>query len=125
MRPCVYMMVADAGEGFSFCKIGKTNDLAARVCAVQVGCPIPISDVAYMEGLGGQAERIFHYELREFRTQGEWFKLNFSDPIHKVKFAKATERVMKWFGTSGMKWKHMDLDSLKMLGKVLRLDKVA
>ena len=128
MKWCVYMMVADAGNGESFCKIGITGDLANRVGAVQVGCPMPISDVAYLNlptGRHREAERIFHHALAPYRTQGEWFRMNLAGTEHKAVMADATQRVIKLCGSSEIRWKHMDLDAVRMLCKVLRLDSAA
>lgn len=128
MKWCVYMMVADAGHGESFCKIGITKDLANRVGQVQTGCPVPITDVAYLELTSGHyldAERMFHDQLRKYHSQGEWFRMTLTDPEHKSAMANATRMVIARFGGSESKWKHMDLGAIRMLCRVLRLDKAA
>lgn len=128
MKWCVYMMLADAGGGDSFCKIGVTSDLANRVRSVQTGCPMPITDVAYLELPAGrhmEAERMFHHRLARYRTQGEWFRMNLADPEHKEAMADATRRVVGLYGASETRWKHMDLDAVRLLCKALRLDKAA
>ena len=128
MKQCVYMMIADACCGYSFCKIGVTGDLASRVSAVQTGCPMPITDVAFLElppGRHRSAEAMFHQHLRAFHTQGEWFRMNLSDPAHKQAMKDATAHVLRHFGLSETKWKHMSLDAVRSLCKVLRLDNAA
>jgi hypothetical protein len=128
MKWCVYMMVADAGEGFSFCKVGITGNLSERIVAVQVGCPVPIREVAYLSLRAEQtrlAERVFHDWLKDYHSQGEWFRMNLADPIHKAVFHDATRKVIELVGLSETRWKRMDLRSIKMLDKVLRLDKAA
>lgn len=128
MKWCVYMLVADAGDGFSFCKIGITGNLAERIRSIQVGCPVPITAVAYMDLPANHcrsAERIFHAQLTAYHSQGEWFRLRLTDPAHKEAFAAATKAALRWVGASGTKWKSMEPDAIKMLTKVLRLDKAA
>ncbi|HGM6729725.1 TPA: GIY-YIG nuclease family protein [Stenotrophomonas maltophilia] len=127
MKMVVYMMIADACCGDSFCKIGVTTDLAARVSAVQTGCPMPITDVAYLELPRGarQAETLFHSKLQAFHTQGEWFRMNLSNPDHKRAMAEATAVVLRHHGLSETRWKHMSLDAVRSLCRVLRLDNAA
>lgn len=127
MKLLVYMMIADACCGESFCKIGVTTDLAARVSAVQTGCPMPITDVAYLDlpSNARAAEALFHDNLRAFHTQGEWFRMNLSDPVHKKAMADATANVLRYYGLTETKWKHMSLDAVRSLCKVLRLDNAA
>lgn len=128
MMCCLYMMVVDAGDGTSFCKIGITGDLDKRVRGVQTGCPLPITEVAYLEIGPNQlrgAERLFHDKLAKYQSSGEWFRFNFADTSQKADFAEATRAVIRWAGISGSVWKTMNLESIKMLSKVLRLDKVA
>ncbi len=127
MKMRVYMMIADACCGESFCKIGVTTDLAARISAVQTGCPMPITDVAYLDLPSGarKAEALFHHRLRAYHTQGEWFRMNLSDPVHKQAMKDATALVVAHFGVSETRWKHMSLDAIRSLCKVLRLDNVA
>jgi hypothetical protein len=124
----LYMMVCDAGGGFSYCKIGISRDLAKRVAGVQTGCPIPISDVAYLQ-VGStytrQAEAMMHSGLKKFHSQGEWFRLNFTDPEHKAAFQEVTKRVIDRFGATHTCWKHMDLDAVRLVCRVLRLDEAA
>jgi len=128
MKWCVYMMIAETCCGDSFCKIGITGDLATRVSGVQTGCPMPITDVAYMDLPGGrcrEAEKMFHQRLARYHTQGEWFRLNFQNTEHKAAMADATRHVIATLGLSETRWKHMDLEAVRSLCKVLRLDKVA
>ncbi len=127
---CLYVMVADfAGE--SFCKIGITNDLGARLGQVQVGCPVPIAAVAYLPMPYPQkartAERIMHADLKEFRSSGEWFRLRLEDPTHKARFHAACVRALQWSCSdrSGLAWKHASIEALKFASKALRLDEVA
>lgn len=127
MKYCLYMMVTDTSEGSSdsFCKIGITGDLAKRVAQVQTGCPMKIKDVAYMEtGYSRRAESIFHQEMAAYHTHGEWFRLDFQDPEAKAAFGRAMKRVHEFVSPIAA-WKHMDIDAVRMLCKVLRLDKVA
>jgi hypothetical protein len=128
MKTCVYMMVADAGEGWSYCKIGITCDLANRVKTVQVGCPVPITEVAYLYVPQHSARRVestFHERLAAFHTQGEWFRLRLHDPEHKALFAEAHRRVAELFIPSGERWRQMDLAAVRAMCRALRLDKVA
>lgn len=128
MNWCLYMMVADAGDGSRYCKIGFTGDLDKRVRAVQTGCPMPITEVAYLDLAFGRlrlAESQFHSKLAKYRSSGEWFRLDFNNPDHKADFSRATDEVIAWSGSTGTKWKTMELGAVRLLSRALRLDKVA
>lgn len=127
MKWVVYMMTADAGGGFSFCKIAITTDMAKRVKAVQTGCPMPITDIAYLDVPQGRPrpiEKMFHDELRKYHTHGEWFRFNLSDPEHKAVVAAATKKVISYYGASETRWKHMDMAAVALMCRALRLDEV-
>ncbi|KAG1077026.1 hypothetical protein G6F57_018931 [Rhizopus arrhizus] len=88
---------------------------------------MPITDVAYLELPRGarQAETLFHSKLQAFHTQGEWFRMNLSNPDHKRAMAEATAVVLRHHGLSETRWKHMSLDAVRSLCRVLRLDNAA
>jgi hypothetical protein len=117
MNAFVYMMVADLGTDHRYCKIGFTGDLKKRICGVQIGCPVPISDIAYVRvrntSQAYQIEQMIHYGLREFRSQGEWFRLDFSNPEHKSIFGRVTEDVFSRLMGSGWRWVHMDIEAIQ------------
>jgi hypothetical protein len=57
-----------------FVKIGYTTDLAKRIQALQIGCPLVIEVLAFARGDRG-VEQDYHYKFRAWRQSGEWFKL--------------------------------------------------
>lgn len=58
-----------------FVKIGYTTDLAKRIRALQIGCPLVIDLLGYVRG-GRSVEQDYHYRFRAWRQAGEWFKLS-------------------------------------------------
>jgi hypothetical protein len=57
-----------------FVKIGYTTDLAKRIQALQIGCPLVIEVLAFARG-DRSVEQDYHYKFRAWRQSGEWFKL--------------------------------------------------
>jgi len=60
---------ADAGP----IKIGITDNLSARVRAIQTSNPYPLTVLWTRQG-GSQLERKLHRELSDLRLSGEWFR---------------------------------------------------
>jgi hypothetical protein len=57
-----------------FVKIGYTTDLAKRIQALQIGCPLEIELLGFARGDRG-LEYDYHHKFRAWRCSGEWFKL--------------------------------------------------
>ncbi|WP_162255271.1 MULTISPECIES: GIY-YIG nuclease family protein [unclassified Lysobacter] len=119
------MMVVHAG-GATYCKVGVTGSLWDRICQVQTGCPVRISDVAYVamatSNFAYQAERRIHWGLNEYHSHGEWFALDLSNEEHKAKFSDVCRRAFGELCGSGWRWVHQDLAGIKLMAG-LRLDK--
>lgn len=59
-----------------FYKIGYTSDcINKRLKSIQTGCPYKLKVINKIKGKWEQ-ERILHTLFKEYRTQGEWFKLD-------------------------------------------------
>ena len=63
-------------KGNDFYKIGYTSDsINKRLKSIQTGCPYKLKVINKINGSMEQ-EKILHTLFKEYRTQGEWFKLN-------------------------------------------------
>ena len=127
---CVYMMVADAGQGHSFCKIGITRDLGKRIAQVQTGCPVPIAEVAYMPMPDSSRARLvearMHCKLKEHHSHGEWFRLDLADPAHKAAFHEATRAALdRVCDLSEARWRKVNTTVARFASEALRLDEAA
>lgn len=58
-----------------FVKIGFTTDLATRVRALQPGCPLPLTLLAFVPNGTLKAERAYHRKYAADRLSGEWFTM--------------------------------------------------
>jgi hypothetical protein len=67
-----------------FIKIGVTNDPVHRFCALQVGCPFPITKAAIVKVLGSTEaraiEKKLHAEFAAENSSGEWFRFDWTNP---------------------------------------------
>ena len=55
-----------------YVKIGKTQDVAARLKSLQTGSPVPLRLLGYVSG---DREQEFHHKYANHRLRGEWFSL--------------------------------------------------
>ena len=55
------------------CKIGRSRDLARRLCEVQTHHPYDLEMVAWLPEQGHQ-ESAWHHCFDQFRLRGEWFE---------------------------------------------------
>lgn len=95
----LYVMVAEAGETLRHFKIGISSDVDRRLPSVQTGCPLPITSVMCVRVPGKRAakgiEGMMHWRLRDYRTSGEWFQFDLSNPAHKAAFNGAAKAAMR------------------------------
>lgn len=59
---------------FKVCKIGFSNNVQSRLVQIQTGCPFPLEVYKVFKGTMQQEKRI-HQKYKQFRMNGEWFKL--------------------------------------------------
>ena len=82
--PCVYAAIADFGGADKFVKVGYTIKLVTRMSELQTGCPVQIGDVAYARVPTVEAarhvEKLVHQAMKPYRSQGEWFRFDLSQP---------------------------------------------
>ena len=72
MSLCIYFIHCD--EPHQPIKIGYAADPATRLYSMQVGCPLPLSLMAYAEVPDAkQVEARLHERFDESRIRGEWF----------------------------------------------------
>lgn len=57
-----------------FIKIGFSDDLLQRICAVQAGLPLGIKVHQLIEGKKRADEAKLHRNFAAYRTRGEWFR---------------------------------------------------
>ena len=92
----VYIMAAPDGEGDTFFKVGITSVVTKRIGQVQTGCPLKIKQVwilpVWSNGAAQMIEKMMHDSLKEFGSQGEWFRMDTGLPEHKKAMKSATER---------------------------------
>lgn len=74
MKSLVYVV---AMPSFNYVKIGMTDDLKARVAALQTSCPETLEVVCISGKMSlccaSVMERCLHNQYRECRVNGEWF----------------------------------------------------
>lgn len=114
----IYVMAAGVREDLTFFKVGITSNIPKRICAVQTGCPLPITMVWAIEatnnGTAQTLERGMHEMLNPFHSHGEWFAMRPADPEHKramnEAFAYAREACSQM---NPVRWREMSVPDLK------------
>lgn len=86
--PVVYAAIAEFGVPDSkFVKVGHTHELVNRLAGIQTGCPVQIGDVAYARvrspETAREVEGLIHKAMRDYRSQGEWFRFDLTDAEHE------------------------------------------
>lgn len=117
-RCFLYAMIADPGAGaIRYFKIGISNLVENRISEVQIGCPMPITEVLAVEcrsrGVARACERGMHFQLETYRTSGEWFQFDMDNPEHKTAFHTAAKKVLDRELLPGWKWELTDLSSFR------------
>lgn len=54
-------------------KIGRTSDIDQRIKTLQTSNPYPLKVILFVESYG-YLERELHERLKQYKTNGEWFK---------------------------------------------------
>jgi hypothetical protein len=60
-------------EAENMCKIGYSENPAARLATLQTGCPYPLKIVSTCDG-GLIEEKKLHSRFKDYKIQGEWFQ---------------------------------------------------
>lgn len=114
----LYVMMTRPENGDSLFKIGITQDLAARVSALQTGCPHPILEVLYLQMLtkdaAARAERELHQEFVDKRTSGEWFRFRVTEAEDKTMFHDTCRKVVSRYLADDWKWKRASVPAIKL-----------
>lgn len=117
-RCFLYAMVADPGMGsIRYFKIGISNVVEGRISNVQIGCPVPITEILAVEcksrEVARACERGMHFQLVAYRSSGEWFQFDMDDPTHKAAFHTAAKKVLDRELLPGWKWELTDLNAFR------------
>lgn len=74
---CAYAMITEEVDGKRYVKFGVTENITSRKAEVQVGSPLQITDVIWVDcgpsEFAYAVERAAHFEHREIWSSGEWF----------------------------------------------------
>lgn len=112
----VYVLITEASDKYTYFKIGITSDLVGRIQAVQTGCPYVIEDCIYYKcatrAQALQIERQMHRELSQYKTRGEWVRMDVKNLEHKRDFNSALERVLTENKSLPWKWKRISIKKL-------------
>jgi hypothetical protein len=78
-KPCVYFVKSHYS---SFIKIGKTINLKDRVNSISKNCPNGVILLGFIcTSLYSQIELNLHQKFKDYRCNGEWFDVPFSDIV--------------------------------------------
>ncbi len=114
----VYVMAAPTAQGLTYFKVGRTSDVAKRVCAVQTGCPLKITRAWVISVWDNRAslalERSMQEWLEPFHSHGEWFAMDPADPAHKGAMNEAFSKAVR-FASQGseVRWREMSVAELR------------
>ncbi len=114
----VYVMAAPCHDGSTFFKVGRTSDIAARICSVQTGCPLKISKAWVLtlwgNGASQSLERQLQHLLMPFHSHGEWYRMDTADPAHKAAMNQAFEDGRKFASQMvDVKWRELGVSQLR------------
>ena len=122
----LYALVAPAEGSLCHFKIGISTDPLKRFSSIQTGCPVPISEMIYVEmGLAEVArlaEKELHARFSERRTTGEWFIFDTAKPADKQAFNGTMREVMAHYLGSEWRWSRI---SAARVAEVARREQAA
>ena len=97
-RGCYIYMLSCSDGGPSYIKIGMSNSPVARLGQILTGCPIKPISFACVElrtrDRARRAEAALHRHLEEWRSTGEWFRV---DPSDRGRFDSACRAAVSRF----------------------------
>lgn len=92
----IYFIVV---PGLPYVKIGKADNLWARINNLQVGCPLEYELLAQAEGDLGD-ESLIHEELEPAHYRGEWYRLDHPKTQDLINAVKEGKRLTQWAAKS-------------------------
>lgn len=121
----VYVMAAPDSSGVTYFKVGRTSDIAKRVCAVQTGCPLKIKKAwvitLWGNGAAQSLEAILHEMLSPFHSHGEWFAMRTDNLDHKRAMNAAFEKGIDFASQmKRVRWRELSVDDLRAAMAELR-----
>lgn len=119
----LYVIVAGDSRSESFFKIGISSAVDKRAAQLQTECPIPLKEVLVVKlwsmAAARSAEQAMHQKLEAFRSHGEWFRFDLTDPAHKVAFNEAARETLDLWAGAGWKWSRANLQAVRVAAKQL------
>jgi hypothetical protein len=111
----VYGILAKADSG-GYVKFGITKNIGSRLSGIRTSCPIPIRyitvlDVGYKER-ALIVEKSLHNQFNERKSQGEWFKFDFSSKEDKKQFNLGCQYVFVNILGPGFWWTKISIAAL-------------
>lgn len=111
-------MAAPDKSGVTYFKVGRTTDVAKRVCAVQTGCPLKITMAWVITVWDNRSslglEQTMHRMLSDYHSHGEWFAMCPEKPLHKQVMNDAFAKAVEFASQGGVvKWRKMDISELR------------
>ena len=118
----VYMLLCDVDDLF-YIKIGMSIDPIRRLSELKTACPFKARTLAVCNFWSHEkaliVERALHKEMREYRSQGEWFAFKKAD---KEKFNSLWKTVFsrECKGGSGLGWTKLSVKELDRIANARR-----
>jgi hypothetical protein len=94
----VYSLFCQDGDGQGYVKFGHSTRIGDRLTAITVGCPIPVHMIGLIEfderakALAVEKSLLKHFKER--RSNGEWFRFDFSNADDKLAFNDGCRKVL-------------------------------
>lgn len=117
-RCFLYAMIADPGDSeVRYFKIGISSEVGPRIASIQCGCPMPITQVlttaCRSRDSAYRCEQRMHALLAEYRSSGEWFRFDMSNPTHKAAFHAAAKTTLDHELLPGWRWELAEMEDYR------------
>lgn len=127
-RNFVYALLCqDENETSGYIKFGKTQNLGRRIRDLKTGCPLPAKYICFIEcaGRGGadRIERSLHQTFSDRRSNGEWFRFDFSSQKDKKDFNEKCRAVFSGNDLCGEWWEKLSINGYFELVKALKKER--
>ena len=108
----MYALLCQDTDGVGYIKIGRSRRVWQRIDALLTGCPIPAKYVAIAKmpnkTMTGRIERRLHKAFKDRKTQGEWFRFDFSNNDDKRVFNSECRKAFNMLRNPA-KWEKINL----------------